>query len=150
MKICMFPGTFSPWHEGHEDILNKALKVFDSVVIAVGINPEKLGSKTVLEYALDFQDSSVAKKHRDRVMVFAFKGLLVDAVRDFENESNLKIDAIARGLRNGHDLQYEMNQMCWNEDLGLTIPFVYFITDRTKAHISSSAIKQLIKIKGGI
>lgn len=147
MKICMFPGTFSPWHEGHDDILEKALKVFDCVVVAVGINPDKVGDKSLVEHTLEFQESFIPNKHLDKVMVFAFKGLLVDAVKDFEQESNLKICAIARGLRNGHDLQYEMNQMCWNEDLGLKIPFVYFITDRTKAHISSSAIKQILRIK---
>lgn len=52
------------------------------------------------------------------------------------------------GLRNGYDLQYEMNQQYWNEDLGLEISVVYFITDRKLAHVSSSAIRGIRKAKG--
>lgn len=49
--------------------------------------------------------------------------------------------AIVRGLRNGYDLQYEQNQQYWYEDMGITIPIVYFITDRRLGHISSSYIR---------
>ncbi len=61
----------------------------------------------------------------------------------------LNAEAVVRGLRNGTDLQYEMNQQYWNEDLGLNVPIVYFITDRKLSHISSSAIREIkcLKIK---
>ena len=69
--------------------------------------------------------------------------LLVDFVETIPEAS-----AIIRSLRNGDDLQYEMNQQYWNEDLGLTIPVVYFMCDRSLSHISSSAIRQITKIRG--
>ena len=55
--------------------------------------------------------------------------------------------AIVRGLRNGYDLQYEMNQQYWYEDLGIKIPIIYFVTDRKLSHISSSAIREIERAK---
>jgi len=134
MKIAIYPGSFNPWHIGHVDILNKALNVFDKIIVARGKNPEKEVGSCLLEL----------KKLIDnkRVDVIQFGGLLVDEVR------NRKVDAVIRGLRNGHDLQYEMNQQYWNEDLGLIVPVVYFICDRKLSHISSSMLRALDKING--
>jgi pantetheine-phosphate adenylyltransferase len=66
-----------------------------------------------------------------------FNGLLVDAIKDLE------VCAVVRGLRNGHDLEYEANNQYWNEDLGCSVPFVYFLCDRAYSHISSSAIREV-------
>ena len=109
MKRAIYPGSFNPWHEGHQDILNKAKRCFDEVI--------------VIKYGKDFT------------------GLLSDYLKDKD------YCAIIRGLRNGYDLQYEQNQQYWYEDLGVQIPIVYFITDRTLGHISSSAIREIKKAK---
>ena len=130
--LGIYPGSFNPWHEGHEDILEKALQVFDNILILQGHNPKKPTSK----------DKGFLDITRERVTTGFFNGLLVHAVKD------LNATAVIRGLRNGHDLEYEINNQYWNEDLGLNIPFVYFITDRKYGHISSSAIRDLNKIKG--
>lgn len=66
-----------------------------------------------------------------------FVGLLANAVK------TIRPDGIIRGLRNGYDLEYEINLQYWNEDLGVNVPFVYFVTDRKYGHISSSAIREL-------
>jgi pantetheine-phosphate adenylyltransferase len=149
MKIAIYPGSFNPWHEGHTDILNKALKCFDQVIISVGFNPEK---------ELSVQADVRAKKIKEQVcdglgdvLVDTFSGLLVDHVSNhvIYNTPEHKVCAIVRGLRNGHDLQYEMNQYFWNQDLGLEIPIVYFICDRTLSHISSSTIKMVKALTDG-
>ena len=141
-KIAIYPGSFNPWHEGHSDILRKALQVFDKVIISVGRNPEK----TTMEYKLDLIVQDFKAECLDsRVEMWHFTGLLVDHIKKIS--PTFPIDAVIRGLRNGTDLQFEMNQQYWNEDLGLKVPVVYFICDRRLAHISSSTIRMVAKIK---
>lgn len=148
MKTVIYPGSFSIWHEGHNDILNKALKIFDHVVIAIGINHDKPTAFIPREHAQGFKEANIPVNLTDKVTILPFNCLLVDAVKRWDELNENKICAVVRGLRNGHDLQYETNQMYWHEDLGLKVPIIFFITDRNKSHISSSAIKQILKIKG--
>lgn len=131
MKTAIYPGSFNPWHEGHDDILGKALDIFDLVIVARGVNPEKLHK---LKYPASVELS--IKKYRPHIETIDFSCLLVDLLKQRKD-----IIAVIRGLRNGNDLQYEANQQYWNEDLGLEVPVVYFVTDRRLAHISSSAIR---------
>lgn len=142
MRWAIYPGSFNPWHEGHEDVLEKALQVFDRVIIAHGNNPEK--PQTTGPFVKD--EHALSKKHAHRIEFYRFDKLLVDAIKNYE-KTGIPIGAVIRGLRNGHDLQYEMNQQYWNEDLGLKIPIVYFITDRSLSHISSSAIRSIEKFR---
>ena len=135
MSLAIYPGSFNPWHKGHKDILEKALKCFDEVMIVILDNPDKsnpLASRVHIE-------SDIINNIKN-CKVRCFSGLLVDFVK------KVKADAVIRGLRNGHDLQYEMNQQYWNEDLGLEVPVVYFICDRTLSHISSSACRAMYKL----
>lgn len=137
MKTAIYAGSFNPWHAGHEDILQKALNIFDKIIILQGHNPCKPKKK-------DSSFLSIANKYKQVECGF-FNGLLADTVQE------IKPDAIIRGLRNGYDLQYETNLQYWNEDLGVKCPIIYFICDRSKSHLSSTFIKQVdnLTIKKG-
>lgn len=134
MKIAVYPGSFDPWHEGHEDILVKALAVFDQVIVAQGVNPDKKITEVNLPVSL-------LSKYPGRVRRAKYTTLLVDFVK------SMKADAVIRGLRNIKDFEEEKVQQYWNESLGLTVPTVYFICDKSLVHISSSAIKTVEKFK---
>lgn len=141
MKLGVYPGSFNPWHTGHEDVLNNALKVFDLVIIAVGMNPSKENN-----YNNPYNNNGVFRipdliRADKRVDVRVFDGLLVDFLKEVD------ATAIIRGLRNGQDLEFEKVQQYWNEDLGIKIPTVCFISDRKLVHISSSAIRAVEKFK---
>lgn len=133
MKTAIYPGSFNPWHAGHQDVLAKALKVFDRVIVVKMQNPEKLAENKSLDFI-----RTASNFCRDRVRTV----ITTDPTLKMVVEKT-ECDAVIRGLRNGHDLQYEMNQQYWNEDVGIKVPFVYFITDRKLSHVSSSSIRMV-------
>lgn len=155
MKIGIYPGSFNPWHQGHDDILQKALLMFDKVIIAVGRNPDKpprefKALNDLWSQAVD----SIGVEESDRVKVVEFKGTLADFANNYYETGDtgtlyVSHDACAviRGLRNSQDFEFEKNQQYWNEDLGLKIPTIYLISDRKLTHISSSALRLVAKIK---
>ncbi len=132
MTISVYPGSFNPFHLGHYNILLKAEKIFDKVIIARGINPEKPSSSL-----------QIPKLVQDRAECIEYKGLLTDCIEGLiKTNPNDKITVI-RGLRNGIDLQYEMNQYRYFQDLMPSIQMVSIFCDKEFEHISSSGIRTL-------
>lgn len=131
MKIAVYPGSFSPFHKGHEQIVKSALQVFDHIAIAVGNNPNK-NSEASIEQIKRFMIG-----YSNHVSVQKFNGLFVDFIK------NKNFSAVVKGLRNQTDFQYEQIHQYWNEDLGLHLPVFYVIADRNLVHISSSAIRSI-------
>lgn len=130
MKIAVFPGSFNPFTIGHKEVVEKALQVFDRVIVAKGVNPKKYDALAIWDVKLPLGAEFME-----------FTGLTVDFAK------NVKADAIIKGLRNAQDLEDETTQQYWNEDLGLEIPIYYIICGRDKRHISSTAVRQLKKLK---
>ena len=135
-------GSFSPWHQGHDDILIKTLDIFDRVIVAQGINPEKAKPVKLDEKTIG---PMISQRIMDRITIVQFSGFLHKYIEKFNHDTGPggQICAVIRGLRSGYDLDYEASQMYWNEDLGMKARVVCFITDRKLGHISSSAIRQL-------
>lgn len=135
-NIGVYPGSFNPFHNGHYDILKKSEKIFDKVIIARGINPEK-------DTYIESENISPALYYRQTEH---FKGLLTDYLSSKEQDAHI---TLIRGLRNGDDLAYEMNQISFMKDLKENLKVVFFHCDREFEHISSSAIRNLEKIGKG-
>lgn len=126
-NIAVYPGSFNPFHKGHLNILEKAEQIFDKVIIARGINPQKEASTHQLPDLL---------RHRQQTF---YNGFLTD----FTENLGYPI-TIIRGLRNSTDLQYELNQYRYLQDLSNTpLNIVSIFFDREFEHISSSGIRQL-------
>ena len=136
MTIGVYPGSFNPFHKGHYNILLKAEQVFDKVIIARGINPDKTPSVY-----------SIPRMVSDRAECIEYSGLLTDCIESITTKEREEwLDAkvtIIRGLRNSVDLQYEMNQYRYLQDLMPNIQMVSIFCDKEYEHISSSGIRTL-------
>lgn len=129
-KIAVYAGSFNPIHKGHLNIIEKAEKIFDKVIIAIGNNPEKNNGKAQLDI----------KKLGYRQVDY-YEGLLTDYLDNLGYEVTL-----IRGLRNANDLQYETTQMRFLQDMKPNISVINIICDKEYDHISSSAIRMLMGI----
>lgn len=137
-KAC-FPGSFDPFTKGHEDLVNRALGLFDEVIIAVGVNT----SKTTLfpnEIRLEHISSCF---ETDRVKVIAFSGLTVN----FCKEHNCT--HIVRGLRDTKDFSYELPIALLNRSMS-QIETTFLLPDPVLFPINSSIIREIYKSGGKI
>lgn len=128
-KIAVFAGSFSPFHKGHYNVLQKAENIFDKVIVAFGQNPEKGNGPT---YAIPKTLQSRQIEHYD--------GLLTDFVAGLGHDFT-----VIRGLRNSTDFQYEQNQYRYIQELMPDIKIVNIFCDKEFEHISSSGIRTLEK-----
>ena len=141
MKIAVCPGSFDPITNGHLDIIARAAKLFDRVIVCVLKNPAKTGSFSV-EERLDIIRRSCA--HIENVEVDSFNGLLVDYAH------SKGACAIVKGLRAVSDFEYEMQMSMANKKLNENIDTVYLNTASEYMFLSSSVVKQIAMFGGEI
>jgi pantetheine-phosphate adenylyltransferase len=139
-KIAVLPGTFDPIHNGHLEIIRRALGTFDRIIVALGINPEK---ETIFtpEERLDMIQNSI-KELDGRVECESFEGLLVRYVAE------KKAHAIIRGLRAVSDFEYEFQLALMNRKLNRDIETFFLMTAHRYLYVSSRIIKATV-LAGG-
>ena len=137
--IALFPGSFDPFTEGHLNILKRALTMFDEVVVAVGINQDKSGFFST-EQKLDIIRQATAGMRGVRIV--NYDGLTIDICRE------LGIRHIVRGVRNMLDFENERSIADANRRLAPEIETIIIPTAQEFAHISSSAVRDILRHDG--
>lgn len=135
-SIGIYAGSFSPFHLGHLNIVQKASAIFDRVIIARGSNPEK-------DIDLTEWNSEISKTYE----VAEFSGLLTNFIDMHAHYANV---TLVKGLRNGDDLDYEVNQLRFMETMYPQLKVVFIQCDKEYEHISSTALRNLERIEKGL
>ena len=138
MRKAVFPGSFDPITIGHTDIIDRALPLFDEIILAIGTNSSKKYMFS-LEERLNFLEKTYENERKIKVMTY--EGLTVD----FCKSQDAKF--LLRGLRNGIDLEFEKSIGQTNLKMA-GIDSVFFISSSGKSHISSTVVRDVIKHGG--
>lgn len=140
--VAVYPGTFDPITNGHLDILERALAMFDRIIVTIALNVRKQPLFTVDE-RIGFIRDAIAP-HAARVEFASFDGLLVD----FCQRRNARV--IVRGLRAMADFEYEFQFAHMNRRLAPEIDTVFFMTDERNHYVSSSLVKEVSSLGGDV
>ena len=138
MKRAIFPGSFDPITLGHYDIIKRGIKLFDEVIVAIGVNSAKK-----YMFSLEQRKQFIEETFKDepKIKVVTYKGLTVN----FCKEQNA--DFILRGLRNPADFEFEKAIAHTNRKLS-EIETVFLLTSSGKSYISSSIVRDVIRNDG--
>jgi pantetheine-phosphate adenylyltransferase len=141
-RIAVYPGTFDPVTNGHIDILERSLKIFDQVVVAIATNPRK---KPLFSVDERIRFIAEALGEREGKLAFdSFYGLLVDYCK------SRGATCIVRGLRALADFEYEFQFAHMNRRLAPEVDTVFFMTDESNHYVSSSLVKEVASFGGDI
>jgi pantetheine-phosphate adenylyltransferase len=133
-KRAVYPGMFDPVHNGHVDVIQRSLQIFDELIVAVVANPSKQPLFTVKE-RLEMIDEATSDLSNFRIV--AFDGLLIDLV------ARERADCIVRGIRAVSDFEYEFQMALMNRKLRGTVETVFLMPHEKYTYISSRLIKEV-------
>lgn len=144
MKIAVYPGSFDPITKGHLDIIKRASKMFDKVIVAVVKNQSKTPMFSFEERRELILKSIESVGWVDNIEVEEFQGLLVD----FMHQHNSKI--IVKGLRFVSDFEYEFQMALTNRKLDEDIETMFMVTCYKYSYLSSSIVKEVCALGGDV
>jgi pantetheine-phosphate adenylyltransferase len=140
-NTVVYPGSFDPITYGHVNIVDRALRIFDRIIVAVAINTSKRGTFTIQERVDMVRE---VFQGQPNVEVDTFPGLLVDYVR------MRGAQAILRGIRTVTDFDYEFQMALANKSLDPGVEQVYMMTEGKYLYHSSSIIKEIVSLGGSV
>jgi pantetheine-phosphate adenylyltransferase len=141
MRIAIYPGTFDPITNGHLDLLERALKLFDRVIITIARNSAKTPMFSESE-RLDLIKRVVGRNPRIRVE--AFDGLLVEYAK------KKKAAAVVRGLRAISDFEYELQMALMNRKLNSEIETVFLMPNEKYTYLNSNIVREIARLHGNV
>ena len=143
-RLAYYPGSFDPFTNGHLDILAGALQIADEVIIAIGIQSSKTPvfsfdeRKDLIETVVN----EIIPDHADRLQVVAFKGLVVDAAK----AAGARL--LVRGVRDGTDLDYEMQMAGMNGAMSPDLQTVFLPASPINRPITATLVRQIAQMGG--
>lgn len=141
IRRAVYPGSFDPFHLGHENIVRRAATLFDDLIIGVGINPEKVSNQSA-QQRVDAIRSVVTDI--PNVSVVAFSGLAVNFVR------SQSATFMVRGIRALADTEYEFTMSLTNAMMAPEIETVFLMADKEFTNLSSTLIRQIATHRGDL
>ena len=138
-RIAVYPGTFDPITLGHLNVIERASRLFDRLIIGIGINTEK---RTMFEPEERQELIHAATAHLENIDIRPFFGLAVEFVKQCDAR------VMVRGVRPITDIPAELTMMMANRRLAADVETVFMIADGELAHVSSSLIKQIAPLAG--
>ena len=145
-KVAIYPGTFDPITYGHIDVIKKALKLFDKIIVGVS-NVSNKDYLFGLEERIDIVNEALFKDlkfNKRKILVVSFNSLTTDLCKKY------KSNIILRGLRAVSDFEYEFQLAGMNRKLNNSIETLFLMSDVENQIISSKFVKEIIKLKGNI
>ncbi|MFQ5916853.1 MAG: pantetheine-phosphate adenylyltransferase [Candidatus Binatia bacterium] len=142
-SIAIYPGSFDPITNGHIDLVQRSLRIFDQIIIAISTNVDKGSSLFTTEERLEMI-REVFREHGTRVQIDSFSGLLVD----YADRIGAKV--IIRGLRAVSDFEYEFQMAMMNRGLKPEIETLFMMTGESYFYISSRLVKEVVSLKGDV
>jgi pantetheine-phosphate adenylyltransferase len=141
MRRAIYPGSFDPVTNGHFDVVERARKLFDEVIVAVANNDEKQALFS-LDQRLDLLRQTIGKI--DNIRVAQFEGLLVDFAR------TEKAHAVIRGLRAVSDFEFEFQMALMNRKLESDLETIFLMPKEEYTYLSSRLVKEIARLGGDV
>lgn len=141
MKTAVYPGSFDPVTNGHVDIIKRALKIFDKVIVTVGDNPGKKPAFSIEERIEMLKECT---KNIEHIEIDSFQGLLIAYVKSKESA------IIIRGLRAVSDFEFEFQRALMNRVVDNEIETIFIMTKEDYVYLNSSIVKEMAMFNGNV
>jgi len=141
MRVAIYPGSFDPLTNGHVDIIERGARLFDRIIVAILVNPEK---SPLFSLAERLEIAREVFRGQPNVEIDSFQGLLVDYAR------RKSARVIVRGLRAVSDFEYEMQMALMNRHLNPEVETVFMMPAEPYTYLSSRLVKEVYALGGSV
>jgi pantetheine-phosphate adenylyltransferase len=145
-RTALFAGTFDPVTNGHLDVVRRGIRLFDRLVLAIGVHPGKAPLFAVEDRKAMLESTCLplARRTRCKLSIITFDGLVVDAAR------RVGATVLIRGLRDGTDFDYEMQMAGMNESMAPTLQTVFLPAAASVRPITATLVRQIAAMGGDV